>query len=228
VKRTPPGASTTPGEHPACDEAGVDTLVEVSAALAGRDMEALDAALARAVDECEPSKVEEALLQSYLFLGYPAALTALGRWRSIARTAASDRDDLATTDRVVAWQRRGERVCKRVYGRAYEKLRANVGRMHPAMDRWMITEGYGKVLGRPGLDLCARELCIVATLAATGWEPQLHSHLRGALHSGAQPREIEAALETGLRYAGDEIAPGVRALWRRVADAHGRGVRVVR
>ena len=216
------------GELPVYDEPGVAILVEVSAALAARNVRALDAALARAAAECELEQVEEALLQSHLFLGYPAALTALTRWRSFAHAAASERDDLATPERVDAWTGRGEQICERVYGRAYEKLRANVARIHPAMDRWMVTEGYGKVLGRPGLDLRTRELCIVATLAATGWEPQLHSHLRGALHAGAGPQEIEAALEAGLRYAGTGFAAAARALWRRVVDAHGSGVPGVR
>ncbi len=209
-------------------EPGLDLLVEMSASLAARDTQALDSALTRAEKVCEPSQVEEALLQSHLFLGYPAALTALGRWRSIAAVAATDLDDLGSPERVDAWTSRGEKICERVYGRAYEKLRANVARIHPAMDRWMITEGYGKVLGRPGLDLRIRELCIVAMLAATGWEPQLHSHLRGALHAGARPPEVEAALETGLRFAGEEEAAAARALWRRVAHAHGSEVPDVR
>lgn len=215
-------------ENPLKGEHGLDLLVEISASLAARDTRALDSALTRAADECEPVEVEEALLQSHLFLGYPAALTALARWRSIASVAATDLDDLRSPERVAEWERRGEKICRRVYGRAYEKLRANVARIHPAVDRWMVTEGYGKVLGRPGLDLRARELCIVATLAATGWEPQLHSHLRGALHAGARPEEIEAALETGLRFAGENAIPSARALWRRVAHAHGNEVSGVR
>ncbi|MCL7937893.1 MAG: carboxymuconolactone decarboxylase family protein [marine benthic group bacterium] len=209
------------GEAPLHLEPGLELLIEVSACLAARDVRCLDSALTRAVETCKPVEVEEVLLQSHLFLGYPAALTALARWRSIASMPAADLDDLRSPERVDAWTHRGERVCERVYGRAYEKLRSNVARIHPAMDRWMVTEGYGKVLGRPGLDLRARELCIVAMLAVGGWEPQLHSHLRGALHAGARPEAVEAALETGLRFAGKETIPSARALWRRVAHAHG-------
>jgi 4-carboxymuconolactone decarboxylase len=206
----------------------LDTLLEISAALAARNIPALDSSLARAVETCDSRAVEEALLQSHLFLGYPASLTGLARWRSISGIAAIDRDDLATPERVDEWTSRGERICERVYGRAYEKLRANISRIHPAMDRWMVTEGYGKVLGRPGLDLCTRELCIVAMLAVAGWEPQLHSHLRGALNAGAGSDDIEAALETGLSHARADTAPAARALWRRVANAHGNGVSGVR
>jgi hypothetical protein len=53
----------------------------------------------------------------------------------------------------------------------------------------MIVEGYGKVLGRPGLDAGdVRELCIVALLAVAGRAAQLYSHLRGALNAGARRR----------------------------------------
>jgi alkylhydroperoxidase/carboxymuconolactone decarboxylase family protein YurZ len=53
-----------------------------------------------------------------------------------------------------------------VYGGMYERLRANVRELHPSLDAWMIVEGYGKVLSRPGLDLARRELCIVSACAA--------------------------------------------------------------
>ena len=63
------------------------------------------------------------------------------------------------------WTRRGEEVCARVYGDNYSKLRDSVRALHPAIDAWMITEGYGRTLGRPGLDLMRRELCTVAQTA---------------------------------------------------------------
>ena len=75
-----------------------------------------------------------------------------------------------------------------------EKLRDNVRALHPAVDAWMITEGYGRTLSRPGLDLMRRELCTVAQTAVLETERQLHSHLRGALNAGADPVQIEGVL----------------------------------
>ncbi len=200
----------------------VRMLVEISAALAARDDPRLDTALRRArAGAASPVEVEEALLQSYLFLGYPAALTAIGRWREIAGPPPPESDPLARPDHLVAWLDRGEEICRIVYGRAYEKLRGNIERGHPAMDRSMVTEGYGKVLGRPELSLRVRELCIVSILAATSWEPQLHSHLRGALHAGASAEEVEEALEIGLRAASAAAGARARELWTRVWGAHG-------
>lgn len=203
-------------------ESGWRLLVEISAALAARDDPGLDSALRRANDGgARPVEVEEALLQSYLFLGYPASLTGIARWREIAGPPPAESDDLASPERLAAWTERGARVCELVYGRAYEKLRRNIARAHPAMDRWMVAEGYGKVLGRPELPLRVRELCNVAILAATGWEPQLHSHLRGALHAGATSAEVEEALEIGLCSVAAEEATRARDLWNRVRSAHG-------
>ena len=201
---------------------GSRLLVEISAALAARDDLRLDGALHQANEGgAKPVEVEEALLQSYLFLGYPAALTGIARWREIAGPPPAESDDLATPERLDAWTERGTRVCELVYGRAYGKLRRNIARAHPAMDRWMVAEGYGKVLGRPELALRTRELCNVAVLAATSWEPQLHSHLRGALHAGATSAEVEEALEIGLRSIAAEDAARARDLWKRVRSAHG-------
>ncbi len=197
-------------------------LVEISAAIASRDDLRLDTALLRARDgDQNPVEVEEALLQSYLFLGYPAALTAIGRWRELAGPPPPESDPLASPETLDLWVDRGEGICRTIYGRAYDKLRRNIERGHPAMDRWMVTEGYGKVLGRPELSLRVRELCIVSILAATSWEPQLHSHLRGALHAGATPAEVEEALEIGLRTVSAPAGARARDLWSRVRGAHG-------
>jgi 4-carboxymuconolactone decarboxylase len=93
------------------------------------------------------------------------------------------------------WRRRGEATCSAVYGTMYDKLRANITTLHPSLDAWMITEGYGKVLSRPGLDLPRRELCIVAACVATSQDRQLHSHLHGALNVGVAPIVVRQALE---------------------------------
>ena len=103
-----------------------------------------------------------------------------------------------------------------VYGEMYERLRVNIRDLHPELDEWMIVEGYGKVLSRPGLDLARRELCIVAACAASRQDRQLHSHLHGALNVGVSRRVVTEALDA---LAEDIPASGLataRLLWRRV------------
>lgn len=193
-------------------------LVDLSAALAARDARGMDDAFRRLRDAGRETEVEEALLQSYLFLGFPAAIEALRRWRShgIEAPAASEdeRDD---------WWARGEAMCARVYGESYEQLRRNIARFHPELDRWMVEEGYGKVLGRPGLDLAVREMCIVAMLVIQGESSrrQLRSHLRGAVNAGVTPADVERTIERAAAFAG----PGALDLARKLWSAVGAGGR---
>lgn len=196
---------------------GTACLVLLSAALGRDDPAEVETALAAAsrrvtAGEARQEAVEEAILQAHLFVGYPAALRALGRWRDLGHPPPG-REPGPDADR----RERGERVCRAVYGGNYEKLRRNVARLHPVMDRWMVEEGYGRVLGRPGLGLAARELCVVALLAPTRHGPQLHSHLRGALNVGVPPAEVEAALR--IAADGDEPSrelPEAWRLWQRI------------
>jgi 4-carboxymuconolactone decarboxylase len=162
------------------------TLIRLSAALATGRTDALERELAAAAALVDSEAVEEALLQSYLFLGYPAALRALAAWRALSGVEAPDSPTLDEAQ----WEVRGAATCERVYGGQYAALRSNIAALHPDMERWMIVEGYGKVLSRPGLGLAVRELCIVALLAPQDAAPQLYSHLRGALNAGATAADV--------------------------------------
>jgi 4-carboxymuconolactone decarboxylase len=174
--------------------------------------------LQRVAEVAEPVLVEEILLQAYLFVGFPTVLNAMTVWREMSDTPAVEEERVGDLE---GWRQRGEALCERVYGRAYARLRRNVERLHPALDRWMVEEGYGKVLSRPPTDEVTRELCIVALLGAAGHERQLHSHLLGALNVGARPESVEEALEVGLaRIAGDADGDSLRAHWQRVRSSN--------
>jgi alkylhydroperoxidase/carboxymuconolactone decarboxylase family protein YurZ len=72
------------------------------------------------------------------------------------------------------------------------------------------------VLGRAGLALRKRELCIVALLAAQPARDQLFSHLRGALLAGASEDEVEAVLDAVAGVLPIERASAAYATWQRV------------
>lgn len=197
----------------------LEALVRVSAALASDDADLLARALERARERCAPLEVEEALLQSYLFLGYPAALNALDRWRSLGGVGGAD-DVRSERGDLDAWRARGEAVCRTVYGGQYERLRANVRRLHPDLETWMVVEGYGKVLARPGLSLVRRELCIIAMLAVQGRgvHRQLYAHLRGALNAGASEGDVRATLDQALERVPPAARASAGAVWNAVRD----------
>jgi 4-carboxymuconolactone decarboxylase len=92
----------------------------------------------------------------------------------------------------------------------------NIRDLHPELDEWMIVEGYGKVLSRPGLDLGRRELCIVAACVASKQDRQLHSHLHGALNVGVAVRVVTEALEALADEVPSSSIATARLLWRRV------------
>lgn len=194
-------------------------LVRLAAALAAKDEAVVRAHLERAVNVVRPVWVEELILQTYLFGGFPRALNGMREWRRVSGRAAPPADDGERFGRAARWQTQGEATCATVYGPFYDRLRRNIRDLHPALDAWMIVEGYGKVLSRPGLDLARRELCIVAACAAAGQDRQLHSHLHGALHAGASTEAVTTALDAlSDLLTGDEVVR-FRHLWSKVRSA---------
>jgi 4-carboxymuconolactone decarboxylase len=196
-------------------------LVRISGAIAGADEATVRAIMSEAVEAgdsvVDPVAVDEIILQSYLFAGFPRALNAARKWRAVAGVPAPESDAESDAADLEVWRERGLRTCRVVYGDSYEGLRRNIDRLHPALDEWMIVDGYGKVLSRPGVDLRTRELCVVAACAVAGQQRQLHSHLHGALNAGAALEEVAAVLDSleGLIYNEDRAR--YHQLLRKVA-----------
>jgi 4-carboxymuconolactone decarboxylase len=192
--------------------AGRLALLRVAAALGTRDAGAVRRALEEARDAADATAVEEVILQSHLFVGFPDALNALGAWRAVGGLPAP----AASGEDASVWEARGEGVCEAVYGANYRKLRENVRGLHPDFEGWMVTGGYGRVIGRPGLELKTRELCIATLLAVWNAPRQLHSHLRGALNAGASIAEVDEAVEVACSFVAADAAAPVRALWAEI------------
>lgn len=192
-------------------------LVRLAAVVTIGDERTVRAELEAGAAAIPPEWVEELILQSYLFAGFPRALNAMREWRRVSGRPAPEQDeDGEALDRAADWRVRGDATCARVYGPFYTKLRHNIRHLHPALDAWMIMDGYGKVLGRPALDLLRRELCIVAACVAARQERQLHSHLHGVLHVGGAPEQVDAALDAVAGAVDEEALRSARMLWARV------------
>ena len=201
-------------------DAATRALVGLAAAIAQGDEPAIREQVAEAVVAGVPSAWgDELLLQSVLMVGWPRTLVAAAAWRKampqISEHAATDLDYAAHRE----WTARGEITCGMIYGDNYVRLRRNVSGLHPALDAWMVTEGYGRTLARPGLDLLRRELCTVAQTAVLDTPRQLHSHLRGALHAGATLAMVEAALGVVNPFLDYDHWKAVKDLWDGVRDA---------
>ena len=202
------------------DRATVALVGLASAIALGREGLIAERSRGAAGADVPPIWIDELLLQSMLMVGWPRTLVAAATWRreSGARAPAADR---SAVEGLAEWQRRGEVTCARVYGANYRRLRENVHALHPALDGWMVTDGYGKVLSRPALDLARRELCVVAQTAVLGTERQLHSHLRGALHAGASRAAVEETLALVAPDLELELLELARKTWGQVQRTPG-------
>lgn len=196
---------------------GVRHLVRIAGAVAGADEATVRSVMNDAVNEVDPRAVDEIILQSYLFAGFPRTLNAARTWRTVSGTSAPEPEPEFADDDVAAWRERGLRTCKVVYGDSYEGLRRNIKKLHPTLDEWMIVDGYGKVLSRPSVDLRTRELCVVAACAVAGQQRQLHSHLHGALNAGARLEEVAAVLDSLDDLISRENLATYQQLLRKVA-----------
>jgi 4-carboxymuconolactone decarboxylase len=210
---TPPEAT---GRSLAALDAETVMLVRLAAVVAGGSEDALRRAVTAAARVVRPVWVDELLLQSYLFAGFPRMLNAAREWRRATGLPAVADDEGVHDEKIPEWHARGEATCSAVYGAMYPKLRENMRQLHPSIDAWMIVEGYGKVLGRPGLDLPRRELCIVAACVATGQDRQLVSHLHGAVNVGAPEGWVDGALEALREVVEGDAVRRATMLWARV------------
>ena len=125
-------------------------------------------------------KIYEALLQTYLFAGFPSALISLKKFNKLGwKYNPYNGYDLKN------YLTRGIKNCRIIYGNKYEKLISNVESFSPELSDWLIIEGYGKVLGRKGLNLRDREVCIISILSSLKFKDQLYSHINGAVRAKA-------------------------------------------
>ncbi|MBP6442554.1 MAG: carboxymuconolactone decarboxylase family protein [Gemmatimonadales bacterium] len=208
----------TPDTTSALDES-TRSLVTLAAAIAqGEEPTVRDRVADTVARGVDPLWVDELLLQSVLMVGWPRTLVAATLWRQAIGTPATndtaDLDYAAYAD----WQARGEATCRMIYGDNYRKLRENVAKLHPALDQWMVTEGYGRTLSRPGLEPWRRELCVIAQTAVLDTPRQLHSHLRGALNAGATIAQVDAALTLVNPFLSYDDFKRVKDLWEGVRD----------
>lgn len=138
----------------------------------------------------------EVVLQSYLFLGFPRMLTAA---ENLSRVFPVNHDgsnhDRISPEESLRWFEAGTELCRRVYADKYDGLMNRVAKIAPEVFRWMIIEGYGKVLSRPALDIVSREMSIIAFLMMEDRVKQLHSHIKGAFNVGATVELVRAVVD---------------------------------
>jgi 4-carboxymuconolactone decarboxylase len=179
-------------------------LVRLSAAIAvAGGAEVASAASEALAAGAEATAIYEILLQSYLFVGFPRAIEAFFAVGPVLAEAAEP--PAAPDADLDRWRRDGESLCRRVYGRNYEKLMATMRGLSPDLASWMILEGYGKTLSRPALDAVEREYAVVAILTATRMWRQLRSHAIGAVNVGGTRAGVREAILLAEPWSGAAV-----------------------
>ena len=143
----------------------------------------------------ERSKLYEIILQSYLFLGFPRMLQAADTLNQVLPLKLLSAEFSQINEKEAEnWHLEGINLCKSIYQEKYEPLKDKVMDMAPEVFRWMVHEGYGKVLSRKKLSIITRELSIIAFLMMENRERQLHSHIYGARNVGASSELISCVI----------------------------------
>ena len=191
-------------------------LALYSAAIAMSDEEILDLTI-EVGQKCGlgHEQLYEIVLQSYLFLGFPRMLQAAEHLdRHFPSPNAVSMLQKINAEESETWFTDGLNLCRRVYSENYLPLKHKVEALAPEVLRWMVIEGYGKVLSRPGLGIIDRELAIVACLMIENCEKQLFSHIKGAINVGASLELVHQVIHDLGEAAGDGYAASLLILDR--------------
>jgi len=98
---------------------------------------------------------------------------------------------------------RGLAKLQEIDGQAGEKVVASLAGIAPDFARYLIEFPFGDIYSRPGLDLRAREIAVVAALTALGnAASQLKVHIQGALNVGVSRQEVVETIMQMAVYAG--------------------------
>ncbi len=169
--------------------------------------------------EINEEAIYETMLQSYLFLGFPRMIEAGLAYNKVFGDL--NRPDIfkgIESDEANKWFSEGQELCRTVYGKNYKRLKDKFLAVSPEIFRWMVNEGYGKVLSRPGLTHIERELCEVAALIYEKRERQLVSHIMGSLNVGATTAMIARVNEDIHFLIDDDNYKITNALINKITD----------
>ncbi len=166
----------------------------MASALAPGKLVSLRCELNALIPQPLPAEVTyEIVLQSYLFFGYAQAIEAAKVFAEVARAKGSTLPEILSEDHDWAeWRERGEALCAQIYHPNFDRLVANMASVSPELSEWMVVEGYGKVLSRPGPTALEREVASIVFLAISQHPVQLYSHVRGARNVGATGGQLAA------------------------------------
>ena len=160
----------------------------------------------------------EVALQGALYLGVPRSLGLLAHVTNRDRSASPSSARLTSPRDLTRRRKNGEALFTKIYGEHTDRVLADLDRYHPELRDWILVNAYGHILARPELPPRVRELMAVAFLVVSGDFRPLSSHMRGAIHCGATPAEVDVVLELTTLFADETALSRARTIRRRVVD----------
>lgn len=174
----------------------VHSIAKLAAALSPSRQSALRDELSSLIPEhLSPEISYEIILQCYLFFGYAQAIEACKSFSIVLTEKGIAQETVRDWAGFEKWKERGEKLCNKIYAPNYDRLVRNMADVSPELAAWMVVEGYGKVLSRPGPTELEREIASIVFLALSGHPVQLYSHVRGAKNLGVARTEIVSVIE---------------------------------
>ncbi len=133
----------------------------------------------------------EALLQLVAYTGYPRTINALTTFREVSGVSASERPSEAWNDFAVSiWPERGAGVFQQLW--PGHELADSIRPVSAELAEWVINDDFGRLFGRPGLNLAEREAIVLGSLVAQRSAPQLRSHRLAFLAVGGDDAILDA------------------------------------
>jgi 4-carboxymuconolactone decarboxylase len=110
----------------------------------------------------------------------------------------------------------GLKMRGKLMGEGHRKSLEKNAQFSPQMARWQVENLFGECYGDETLDLKTRSLCTVSALIALGHsDPQLATHIRGALRIGITKEELGALISQMVWYAGLPSATRAMSILQR-------------
>jgi len=116
---------------------------------------------------------------------------------------------------------KGVKIRKKLTGKRFTQSANALAELAPDLDEMLNEVVFGRVWGRPGLELKMRSAITIAALTAMQRLPQLKGHIANGLNAGLTKKEITEILIQMAFYAGVPTAVNAFQLAKEVFDAEG-------
>jgi 4-carboxymuconolactone decarboxylase len=119
--------------------------------------------------------------------------------------------------------RLGEEKIREILGQSGDQVRRNLADLAPDLATFILEIVYGEIYQGHSLDAKSRQIATVAALAALGnAQPQLRTHIAGALNCGCSRAEIVEIMMQVAAFAGVPAAingvDAARAVFTQLDD----------